>query len=403
MVDMPFRKTEQPTCLGAKLRTGPQVEDGSLDRWQPDVDMDEEEGQILPSVEDVSHECAHTRQPKMLKSRLFESALGSIKQQVKREATKMDALLDHKPDLERAKSLQHPNGHTSRETPIKLEPIHVVPKPRLQAVLVKEIAPQELKIEPPTYGMDRPVFKIEPSAFRIEPPAYALPGRQEGSSILDRIRKPDGSEFEEWELKREPRGKKRQAAEPRDVQPEKPIDMSEVESLKLKIARLEKEVQNVQAPPIMNFYPAARLPAQDFDVLSVCVKNVHFLANEEVVAAHFHSCSPIVKIDFAKDLYGRPKGFCFIQFAREACVARALELDQSLLLGRNISVVRKLTRPPAPTPAKPVREYVRPPWQVPTPGMPMGPNLKEEWNNGAVEDVHDIQDFAIDTGSQDMP
>ena len=347
-----------------------------MDRWQPDLDR-QQEGTVA-HLQDVMTEAKHIRTSggshrKVPRSRLFQSALGSIKQQfVQKSADDSEMAVDTKPEMQlRAKKEPpHRNGHSEQ-------------RPLLEPMTAEQKVPSQ------------PVQKEE--------------------SILDRIRKPDGSAFEEWELKRDPpRGKKRQA-EPQPSREESSglsaAEISEVESLKMKIARLEQQVQSVQAPPPpAAYYPPAlppNQPPQDVDRWSVCVKNVHFLANEEVVAAHFHSCSPIVNIYFAKNRFGRSKGFCFIQFGYEDCVNRALELDQSLLLGRTISVVRKLTRPPVPSPTKPTLpgEWNRMPWKTMGPTKTPPGMQKEEWNNGGDEmaEPQDINDFAIDTGSQDLP
>ena len=345
-----------------------------MDRWQPDLDG-QQEGTVAHAQE-ATIDAKHTRagggsHRKVPRSRLFQTALGSIKQQfVQKSTDDNDIAMDTKPEMQvRAKKESiHRNGHSEQ-------------RPLPESVTAEQKVPSQ--------------------------------SIQKEESILDRIRKPDGSAFEEWELKRDPpRGKKRQA----ELQPSQEessglsaAEISEVESLKMKIARLEQQVQSVQGPPPAAYYspaPPPNQPSQDVDRWSVCVKNVHFLANEEVVAAHFHSCSPIVNIQFAKNRFGRPKGFCFIQFGYENCVDRALELDQSLLLGRTISVVRKLTRPPVPSPTKPSLpgDWNRMPWKTMGPKTPPGMQ-KEEWNNGGdgMAEPQDINDFAIDTGSQELP
>ena len=354
-----------------------------VDRWQPDVIHVEEEAPLL-AEDGMHHESKSSRgnQLKVPRSRLFQSALGGIKQQQ-----------------------QHPKGGKEESESIRERGSERHKRPKAD--------PNRKNGHFETERSDphRP-----PATDRAHPPPV-----QQESNILDRIRKPDGSAFEEWELRRDslaaPRGKKRQAEEPESTAVENPAEISEVESLKLKIARLEKEVQSVQAPPpaAMAYYPLSipvgppppRPPSHDFDRKSVCVKNVHFLANAEVVAAHFHSCSPIVDIQFAKDAFGRPKGFCFVQFAYEQCVSRALELDQSLLLGRKISVVRKLARPPAPSPAKASIGGPQQQWSAGNAKPAPATVKKEEWNQGSsaatpVQPETDINDFAIDTGSQEL-
>lgn len=362
----------------------PIQEDGSFDRWQPNGDPDKD-APPMPHDAALDPSSARNVPHKVPRSRLFETALGGIKQQFKKQESSGDESRTEKRNPVKSKNEMRPNDVG------------------MEANLPHASLPGALSFhhrQDPVFVADS--FSFEPESIQIEPEPFPLPVQRE-SSILDRIRKPDGSEFEEWEFVRDPSRTKKRQAEERPKALEAPAEMSEVESLKLKIARLEKEVHNVQASHSVPYPLPPRPYPHDFDLCSVCVKNVHYMANEEVVAAHFHSCQPILRIDFAKDPYGQPKGFCFIQFSNERSVQQALELDKSLLLGRNITVVRKLSRPPMQI-SKPMTgmEWKKRQW---IPGaLPSRPTpLREEWNNGTELDAQEIQDFTIDTGSQEMP
>lgn len=277
-----------------------------------------------------------------------------------------------KPEVQRRPQLE------SKEEALELPAQRRVPRSRLFESALGGIKHQTTPKEAPpprTHQMEN----SEPQRNTKSP---IPPTREPHESILRRIRKPDGSQFEEWELKTQnqvPESRKRGVRQA----PNTGTELEEVEQLKQKIARLEKEVQSVQSPSsIIRHSPQN----QDLDRRSICVKNVHFLANDEVVAAHFHSCAPIVNISFAKDGYGRPKGFCFVQFVHEASVEKALELDQSLLLGRVISVVRKLSR--APTSGL---------------GRTKIQSIKDSVPEQGFHGQNQVKDFAIETGSQEIP
>lgn len=124
---------------------------------------------------------------------------------------------------------------------------------------------------------------------------------------------------------------------------------SEVQSLRDKVARMESEVEELRAKSQSTVSKAeisAFSARQETDRRSVCVQNVHFMANPEVVGAHFSVCGGVRGVVFPTGPFSTPKGYCFVEFASPDCVEKAMELGGTLLMGRMIKVIRKITPPP---------------------------------------------------------
>lgn len=123
----------------------------------------------------------------------------------------------------------------------------------------------------------------------------------------------------------------------------------EVQNLRDKVARMKSEVEELRAKSqstVSKAEVAAFGARQETDRRSVCVQNVHFMANNEVVGAHFSVCGGVRDVVFPTGPFGAPKGYCFVEFMGPECVEKALELGGTLLMGRMIKVIRKITPPP---------------------------------------------------------
>ncbi|GMH34281.1 hypothetical protein BSKO_02115 [Bryopsis sp. KO-2023] len=127
--------------------------------------------------------------------------------------------------------------------------------------------------------------------------------------------------------------------------------MSEIQRLRERVVKMQSNLESLRARTKVM---ASRedIAKQDVDNRSVCVQNVHFMANKEVVAAHFSACGRILEAVFPLGPFGSPKGYCFVEFERKDSVEKAIQLSGTLLMGRMIKVIRKMTvLPPPPTQA----------------------------------------------------
>lgn len=77
----------------------------------------------------------------------------------------------------------------------------------------------------------------------------------------------------------------------------------------------------------------------DIDKRSIVVANVHYYATSEVVAAHFSGRGIINRVTIKHDWRtGQPTGLAYVEFGEQAAVAKALLLNGSALLMRQIQV-----------------------------------------------------------------
>ena len=84
---------------------------------------------------------------------------------------------------------------------------------------------------------------------------------------------------------------------------------------------------------------------------SVVVKNVDFKATEDALAAHFSVCGRVVGVAIRRHKpSGRPLGSAFVEFAHPSSVAHAVSLTGSVLLDREVSVVKREAEAPASNP-----------------------------------------------------
>ncbi|GLI58906.1 hypothetical protein VaNZ11_000688, partial [Volvox africanus] len=80
----------------------------------------------------------------------------------------------------------------------------------------------------------------------------------------------------------------------------------------------------------------------DADLRSVVVQNVHFLANSEVLAAHFSVAGPVKNVAIVHDkVTGRPTGMAVVEMATEQGTQAAAALSGSLLMDLPIIVTLK--------------------------------------------------------------
>ncbi|GIL70302.1 hypothetical protein Vretifemale_1114 [Volvox reticuliferus] len=80
----------------------------------------------------------------------------------------------------------------------------------------------------------------------------------------------------------------------------------------------------------------------DADLRSVVVENVHFLANPEVLAAHFSVAGPVKNVTIVHDkITGRPTGMAVVEMATEHGTQAAAALSGSLMMDLPIIVTLK--------------------------------------------------------------
>uniref|UniRef100_A0A7E4V7A7 RRM domain-containing protein n=1 Tax=Panagrellus redivivus TaxID=6233 RepID=A0A7E4V7A7_PANRE len=85
----------------------------------------------------------------------------------------------------------------------------------------------------------------------------------------------------------------------------------------------------------------------EIDKRSIFVSNVEYSATKEILKQHFLGCGLIERVTIKKDYYtGRPRGCAFMQFANVDSMQNALTMDQTMLLGRQITVTMKRTNTP---------------------------------------------------------
>ncbi|CAD5221097.1 unnamed protein product [Bursaphelenchus okinawaensis] len=83
------------------------------------------------------------------------------------------------------------------------------------------------------------------------------------------------------------------------------------------------------------------------DLLSIFVGNVDYSATPESLQQHFAECGTVDRVTILLDKFrGNPKGFAYVKFADLTGKIKAMELDESLFLGRQIKVSEKRTNQP---------------------------------------------------------
>jgi polyadenylate-binding protein 2 len=85
---------------------------------------------------------------------------------------------------------------------------------------------------------------------------------------------------------------------------------------------------------------------KEVDARSVHVAGVDYSVIPADLQHLFEKCGEIVRVKILTDKTGRPKGFAYIEFAHMDSVARALELTDSVLKSRKITVTQKRTNVP---------------------------------------------------------
>lgn len=71
---------------------------------------------------------------------------------------------------------------------------------------------------------------------------------------------------------------------------------------------------------------------------TVCVKNLSYDLDENAIRNYFSRCGQVINVRRPLDENGSPKGFCFIDFAKGEHASAALELNETALSGRMITV-----------------------------------------------------------------
>lgn len=86
---------------------------------------------------------------------------------------------------------------------------------------------------------------------------------------------------------------------------------------------------------------------QEIDARSVYVGNIDYSATPEQVQQAFSVCGTINRVTILTNKHtGVPLGYGFVEFDSHESVAKALELDQTILAGREIKVTEKRTNVP---------------------------------------------------------
>ncbi|CAD5221101.1 unnamed protein product [Bursaphelenchus okinawaensis] len=125
-----------------------------------------------------------------------------------------------------------------------------------------------------------------------------------------------------------------------------------------KLKQLEEEAQKIRSlhasqPPLPfsgRISPEATMTSEEKqaqDLLSIFVGNVDYSATSETLQRHFAECGTVERVTILHDKFrGKPKGFAYVKFADLAGKTKALKLDESLFLGRQIKVSKKRTNLP---------------------------------------------------------
>ncbi|XP_049847947.1 uncharacterized protein LOC126305004 [Schistocerca gregaria] len=104
-----------------------------------------------------------------------------------------------------------------------------------------------------------------------------------------------------------------------------------------KMQELQKELQSA----------SRKLNSEEADSRSVHVGCVDYSVEASELRGHFESCGEILRITILYDKYtNQPKGFAYVEFADKSSVARALNLNDSILKGRALKVSAKRTNIP---------------------------------------------------------
>ena len=86
------------------------------------------------------------------------------------------------------------------------------------------------------------------------------------------------------------------------------------------------------------------------DVLnrSIFVKNVDYSATARNLEEHFKDCGPIVRTTIKTSANGKPLGFAYMEFATVEAAVLSKTKNDTILLGRTISVLPKRKNLPKP-------------------------------------------------------
>ncbi len=86
------------------------------------------------------------------------------------------------------------------------------------------------------------------------------------------------------------------------------------------------------------------------DVLSrsIFVKNVDYTATVRILEEHFQECGPILRTTIKTGPSGQPLGFAYMEFGTVEAAVRSKTKNETLLLGRQITVMPKRKNLPKP-------------------------------------------------------
>ncbi|CAJ0563323.1 unnamed protein product, partial [Mesorhabditis spiculigera] len=156
-------------------------------------------------------------------------------------------------------------------------------------------------------------------------------------------------------------------AAPEDQQLEEELNLSQAsgdmdqdfEDIERQMAEIEEEQKKLQdlqgevTADLMNIssssqngsvsgFPPTLTPEEkaELDARSVYVGNVDYGCTAEELKAHFHGCGSVSRVTILCD------NFAYVEFSDQDGVKNALQMDESLLRGRQIKVCQKRTNKP---------------------------------------------------------
>ncbi|CAD5220570.1 unnamed protein product [Bursaphelenchus okinawaensis] len=137
------------------------------------------------------------------------------------------------------------------------------------------------------------------------------------------------------------------------------IEVDQENDFAQKLKEMQEEVNKIKhlhkmpsvSPPLVA-YPNGQTALsleekQACDAKSVFVGNVDYSATPQSLERHFQNCGKIERVTILSDKFrGTPKGLAYIEFAELTGKGKALALDKSFYLGRQLKVTEKRTNKP---------------------------------------------------------
>ena len=80
----------------------------------------------------------------------------------------------------------------------------------------------------------------------------------------------------------------------------------------------------------------------------IIIKNVEYKATDESLRDHFKDAGSVVRVTIIKDERGKPKGYAYMEFSTVEGAIRSKLKNETLFLGRQITIMAKRKNLPRP-------------------------------------------------------